>query len=841
MNGTQTSRAICRAVLVAVCVLGLALRVVGWDRGQVGEAFHSFHPDEATLLGAGLELDDPLQPPLTAYGLVPIYLAKGALALANADFSNLHTLYRTARTLAVLISLVSLVLTWHLARRHLGEGWALLPTLWMACAPLVVQQAHFYLVDGVFTCVLLLFFVAWEASGLARWQRYALAGALIGIAGATRLNGLVLGIALLTCHCMRAASWREVGVRLRDRHLWLAAALALVLLALVQPYLLFSPERLVEGKTTDDFLYSLRVASGEIVRPWSLYDMHTLPYLHYWTDLWPLSIGWPLTALILAGFAWAMRFSWRSNAAMLMWCILCFLSIGGLHTKHVRYLLPLFPPLAIFAAQWMEWLWRKNRWASALMAGMCTVHVALYGLAFANVYRIEDSRIQAGRWVERHISEGASIGTEGGAFTMRPFIREPRYQPLDLRITTLFVTPDYLSCGAAAFFLWDSVQPVDYITVVDVNRYSQYMGAPDRYPAVASFYKNLWEGQLGFAPVQRFKVYPQLGPLRFEDDGGEPSFLAYDHPAVLVFQRTEDVGKRWAAWSDSMRSSPRCVDATLRNVMHLYERREWQAASDAVNNLLANYPNYLTAHYVAAMIANRLGDSEGEKTHVRAYAQGYRREGAYLVPWAAAASLMDMGASGMAISILWHGVQIGEWVPVGQLRKMGASYELLANWAEAHGWAREAEVIYQQMLSLYERLGDDTLSAQVYVRWGMLLYEQGRVEESARIYAQALALDKEQLMAGINYARCLYELGYLEEAAVQFEDVLGNVHDPVAAFNVALVYLELGRTADAERAYERAVREYGAEIALRIGAVEQLRVVVERLGRGGHILMRHWP
>ena len=77
--------------LLVVLALGCVLRFVGLTRGGsdfvlpeqartgVGEVYYQFHPDEETLVRAALKLSSPLEPPLTAYGMLPMYLARGVL------------------------------------------------------------------------------------------------------------------------------------------------------------------------------------------------------------------------------------------------------------------------------------------------------------------------------------------------------------------------------------------------------------------------------------------------------------------------------------------------------------------------------------------------------------------------------------------------------------------------------------------------------------------------------------------------------------------------------------------------------------------------------------------
>ena len=72
--------------------------------------------------------------------------------------------------------------------------------------------------------------------------------------------------------------------------MWFAGLAALVTLLLLQPYLVTQPEIMHRTGFSDDFGYSLQVARGEVLRPWSMVDMHTVSFLHYWTDMWPLTI-----------------------------------------------------------------------------------------------------------------------------------------------------------------------------------------------------------------------------------------------------------------------------------------------------------------------------------------------------------------------------------------------------------------------------------------------------------------------------------------------------------------------------------------------------------------------
>ena len=106
-------------------------------------AFYAFHPDEETLIHAALTLnwDSPFDPPLTAYGLLSVYLARAVLAgeISFAKDDERCRIYLKIRSLAVFLSCALLSLVFLLGRNTIGERPALLAAVFVAYAPLVLQ------------------------------------------------------------------------------------------------------------------------------------------------------------------------------------------------------------------------------------------------------------------------------------------------------------------------------------------------------------------------------------------------------------------------------------------------------------------------------------------------------------------------------------------------------------------------------------------------------------------------------------------------------------------------------------------------------------------------------
>ncbi len=100
----------------------------------------------------------------------------------------------------------------------------------------------------------------------------------------------------------------------------------------------------------------------------------------------------------------------------------------------------------------------------------------------------------------------------------------------------------------------------DYIFIPTNHQYAQTTRIPERYPLTTAYYRALigcpedkdiiwcyrvaepgmFEGQLGFDLVATFEDYPTLGPLVINDQFAEEAFTFYDHPKVLIFQKSAD-------------------------------------------------------------------------------------------------------------------------------------------------------------------------------------------------------------------------------------------------------------------------------------------------------------
>lgn len=697
-------------LVFALClVVGSALRLTGFTRGvsdfvlpeheRPGMAFqfYHFHPDEKTLVDAALRPVDLLDPPLTAYGVLPVYALRGALLSGSAilgwtDVGSgspeaRRRLFLVARGLAVLCSCLVLAGTWLLARHCCGPVAACLAAVTVAFSAGAIQQAHFFIIDGVFAllslCTVYAVLRASETEGI-RWS--VTAGILAGAATAVRLNGALLGLLVLvgpalvpeaTTLASRLRGIREVLGRPRQ---WLAVACSLAVALGLQPFILTRPGILLQEGGTQDFSLSVKIARGEILQPWTLVDVHSVPFLSHWVDLWPLIVGWPMAVVFTVAVVFGAWRPARAIPLILLWIALYLGPIATMHTRTVRYIVPLLPFLAILAGSMVSLLYGwsgRRRWLRTVCVGVglgVMGYTTAYGIAFSSIYLREDPRIRAGRWISNSVPPGSAIGVEGGAFSLAAQISRKRYRAVTFDIPAIFYAEPYLLCSVQSSRLESRMGAMDYIAITDVNRHAQFTAVPDLFPVLATFYERLLNGQLGFDVVERFDQYPEILGLGFGDDGVEPSFLGYDHPSVFVLKRRsrDEWSEAVLTWRGALAENPHCIDSELSRATALLRADDLRTAEVILDSALSSHPEILVTHF----LKEDLHRSRGEAEAAQAMAARRRPENLggslahvaypgsiHHVTAAVASSLVELGMAELAVRVLRE--------EVGQYRHMG--------------------------------------------------------------------------------------------------------------------------------------------------------------------------
>jgi YYY domain-containing protein len=274
-----------------------------------------------------------------------------------------------------------------------------------------------------------------------------------------------------------------------------------------------------------------------------------------------LSPAWVLFAWVLFYFAWQ----------------------GGQFAITMRYLLPIYGSLTIFAA-WGLWrLWEAgtqghegegqrsvlslqssvlgSRFSglgsrvsalgsrlsvlgsrfSAVLLPLVLIATLGWAYAFSRIYTQPHSRVMAAQWLADNAPSGSYV------------MAEIWDDPLPLQVTSASWGSTFQGISSAPYAedelrkwfgdgsnegLLDQLDRADYITLTSNRVYDSTSRLPMRYPALMRYYNTLFSGELGFELAAEITSYPQLFGVDIPDYRAEEAFSVYDHPRVLIFAKT---------------------------------------------------------------------------------------------------------------------------------------------------------------------------------------------------------------------------------------------------------------------------------------------------------------
>lgn len=409
-----------------------------------------------------------------------------------------------------------------------------------------------------------------------------------------------------------------------------------VAVAVICEPLLLKPGEFLSSKDMRNFLPSMKVAKGETIRIWGLYDFATTPYLFFVTHLFRYALGTPLEIAALCGVALALWRRQRGWWVLLAWLVPYFIMVGGLHTKPLRYTTPMQPLMGVMgawacmeAAGWIRS--RVNRaWVYALPVALVVMPTAAYGIATSRVYR-SSSRFEAAEWIKRNIPEGAGVLTERGGYPTSWMAPADRYRR-KLDEAAWFLSADgNLPYEAHVEFIQNRLAGVDWIVLIEENRMLPFMKVRQRFPIAHAYYRRLAEESLGFERVAQFKVPPEILGLTYSEADAEPTITGFDHPLVAVYRRSnanvEELLQRWKA---EIRTDPSLPDRYAIEGVQAYRRKAWRKAEGAFMRSLEVKPDFALGRLLLREVYVAEGRHAAAKRELRRIADSGLTAGAYV-------------------------------------------------------------------------------------------------------------------------------------------------------------------------------------------------------------------
>lgn len=514
-------------------LLALAVRLFGLNYDQT----HFYHPDERRIAEAVLQLSwKPLQlnPHFFAYGSFPFYVTRvvsSILGLVRPWCASYEGILLVGRAISAVWGGLTVLLLVSMGRRLFGSRVGLLSGLFLAAAVFHLQNSHFATNDVPLTFLVLLaldFLTKAVESG--RTRHFAFAAVALGLAVATKVSAVPLLLPLGLTLLLRIKKDGFPKFLLRGG---LCTALVAVAFFVGEPYAVLDFR---------SFLHDVMEQRGMVTHagnlPYTNQYVDTPRYLYPLKELVLWGLGPFLGLAALAGAVWQLRKLFTAPRAadfvLASWVVPYFLVTAGFDVKFPRYLLPLYPILALWAAALLV-SWAERSLAGRLVRGLVVVGTLAYALAFLAIYTRPHTEDTGSRWFFKSVPQGSRILSqdwdEGFPFPL------PGQDMAAYKIVSFpFYEPDSPEKTAK---LAEELASADYVILQTKRLYGATTQASKKFPTTSRFFYELFAGDLGYTYEREFASRPGLLGIGLKDELADESFTVYDHPKCVVFRNTK--------------------------------------------------------------------------------------------------------------------------------------------------------------------------------------------------------------------------------------------------------------------------------------------------------------
>lgn len=258
------------------------------------------------------------------------------------------------------------------------------------------------------------------------------------------------------------------------------------------------------------------MASGRFVFPYTRQYAGTLPFVYPLAQMALWGLG-PLTTLLgLLGLVWGL-WHWRRGSFTLrlacVWTLIYFLMTAGLYVKFPRYLLPLYPVWAAWAALVCVKV-IASPVARRVVGLAALVSTALLGWAQLSIYAEPHPWIIASQWLYANAPAGSTIAVEAWDHTLPVPLSEGdagRYASLTAPV---YDEETAAKARAKATQLAEIARDADVIVLASHRGYGALSRQPERYALALAWYEEI----LREREVIAFGRCPRIGPLALTDD-----------------------------------------------------------------------------------------------------------------------------------------------------------------------------------------------------------------------------------------------------------------------------------------------------------------------------------
>ncbi|MBU4098776.1 glycosyltransferase family 39 protein [Patescibacteria group bacterium] len=562
-------------ILFGILLLAAFLRFynLNWDQG------YHLHPDERAIIMKVVELRFPVDnltsfftpestwnPHLFAYGSFPFYLLKiigEGLGFLEPAFTTYGLINIAGRFMSAIFDLGTVLLIFYLGKKLHSLTVGYLSALFYAVSVLPIQLSHFYAVDTLLTFFslaalyqLILFYDKPSS------KRAMLIGVFFGMALVTKISALVLLVAI---GATLVADFTLLFLKQPHRpRLWLPHVpsflkhlifyAVIISITTIIIFIISEPYALIDFKEFwRQTMEQSAMTHNAFTFPYTLQYVGKIPYLYELKNIFLWGMG-PFSATL--AFAGAIYFfsliyakdkhgKWAKEIIIAVFFLTYFLVVGKFAIGFMRYMLPIYPLLCLFAAlaafKFMKFLKNtiKNRFLLYALYAISYTLIFIWPLSFIHIYTQPNTRVATTSWILKNIPPGKTIAIEHWDDGL-PLSGGQSYQTLTLplydpdtpekwqNINSLIARTDYVIIASNRLYV-----PLQKLTDCD------HLPPGRCYTKTTEYYQMLFSGRLGFKKVAEFTSYPTIPFINIplNDQGADENFTVFDHPKVMIFQK----------------------------------------------------------------------------------------------------------------------------------------------------------------------------------------------------------------------------------------------------------------------------------------------------------------
>ena len=428
-----------RIAFVVILLLGLALRLYGITWGLPNELHpYYYHPDEARLIQYMANMhpgsfdfypDDFAYPTFHVLfvGAILLVLSKLGFIIVAADplfyaanpgaFAHIILV---GRLIGVGFSIASLVMVYLIGKHLYNRKAGIIAMLFMAINPLDVVESHYFTLDApmifwMLLCVFASIRIAKEGERV--W--YLLAGAALGLAGATKYPGLMAGVFIVAGHIFftrkHKDDFKDLVRSFLSKDILICGIIFIAAFLIGVPYAMLEP-----GTFIGNFIKTYEISSGaDQSFPWFYniglaswsYHWNNIPFVYQLTALLPFAFGIMMYLSVLVSFWLMIRYADLRSKVFVMGAFALYLLLIGkwinVFPRYVLFLMPLGALACAIGQRITLKVWR----GPAPMVIFWLVIVATFVHTVSLDYKFNDTQDQAYDWIMGNIADDSKIAT----------------------------------------------------------------------------------------------------------------------------------------------------------------------------------------------------------------------------------------------------------------------------------------------------------------------------------------------------------------------------------------------------------------------------------------------